>query len=397
MKSAFKLFGWTAALLGTYLAGTAVAALRYRPRRSQSTPQTRVTVLIPAHNEQGLISRCVESLRSQDYPEPLRTIAVIADNCTDRTAELARAAGADLVLERSDPDARGKGQALRWALDQLLGSPSSPDAVVIVDADSVVAPGCLAALVAEFEAGAEAVQGDYTLKSTGSAGSELRATAFILVNRVRQAGRAAMGQSALLVGNGMLFSSDLLRRQPWRAFTSTEDLEYTIDLQLAAIRIAFAGDALVTSETAPDAAAAAVQQGRWEGGRLYLARTRGAGILATSLSTRRPGLLVLLIELGMPPLGLLAGGVIAGGTVSLVANALGSESWTTTPWRIAGGTLPIYVLVGLRAGRAPKSSYRALAGAPKLILRKPLALWRAARFNPQSWVRTARADERQAP
>src|SRR6476646_7970997 len=103
-------------------------------------PRTRFAVMVPAHDEELLIRRTVGSLLALDYPPDMFTVHVIADNCTDSTAERARALGAT-VHERVDPDQRGKGYALRWLFGRLLPDPAGGDAFVIVDADSVVNRG----------------------------------------------------------------------------------------------------------------------------------------------------------------------------------------------------------------------------------------------------------------
>jgi len=233
--------GVVAAVVGSVFAGfglyqllLAVAAFRYRPPQATGSPTKRVTVLVPAHDEEALIGRCVESLNAQSYPRELYEVVVIADNCTDDTAEVARKAGA-AVLVRSEPEARGKGRALRWAIDRLLAREWPPDAVAVVDADSVAAPGFLETLIRPLEDGALAAQGESLLFDDGSAAAAFRAGAFLLVNRVRPAGRAVLGLPCNLQGNGMLFSTGVLRANPWEAYSATEDLEYSINLLLAGI------------------------------------------------------------------------------------------------------------------------------------------------------------------
>src|SRR5438445_9573008 len=135
------------AVAALYLVVVAAAAHR---RRRLTPPQRwprRVVVLVPAHDEESLIARCVSSLRAQDYPRHLVRVVVIADNCSDATASRAAAAGAE-VLVRDQPDRRGKGQALRWALDRLRERADPFDAVAMVDADSVADPGLLTGLLA---------------------------------------------------------------------------------------------------------------------------------------------------------------------------------------------------------------------------------------------------------
>src|SRR5256885_2297458 len=105
-----------------YLFTLALSALR-PPRFAASRSGHRLAVLIPAHNEELLVARCVRSLLTQTWPERQRRVIVIADNCSDSTARVAREAGAE-VWQRTDPDAPGKGRALRWAIDRLLAEPS---------------------------------------------------------------------------------------------------------------------------------------------------------------------------------------------------------------------------------------------------------------------------------
>src|SRR5262249_35179285 len=138
-------------VMATGEAGRAPAPGRWTP------PRTRFAVLVPAHDEELLIRRVVGSVQAIDYPPELYTLHVIADNCTDRTAELARGMGA-VVHERHDLEHRGKGYALRWLFGQLLADPASGDAFVIVDADSLVNRGFLRALDRRLRAGAVAIQ-----------------------------------------------------------------------------------------------------------------------------------------------------------------------------------------------------------------------------------------------
>ena len=388
----FVIAGGVAATFGIYLLTLSIAAFFYSGGRGDGgPPSTSVVVLVPAHDEAALIARCVRSLRAQTYPAELCDVVVVADNCTDATATIAAGAGA-CVWGRDEPDARGKGQALRWAIDRVLALEAAPEAVVVVDADSVADPDFLVELVAPFEAGAAAVQGESLLTGDGSASTALRVTAFLLFNRVRPAGRAVLHLPGFLAGNGMLLSRDLLATTPWGAFTSAEDLEYSLALRMAGVRIAFAGGARVFSPTAPNSPAARQQQLRWEGGKARLGRTWIPRLIAGAFRERRASLLVTAFELALPPLGFLAAGALAGTAAgaALVSTGLASP-WALTPWAAASASIPLLVLVGLRAGRAPASAYRAMVRAPLYILAKALALPRVLGFVGDTWVRTERA------
>ncbi|HEX2703017.1 MAG TPA: glycosyltransferase family 2 protein [Solirubrobacteraceae bacterium] len=392
VTTALLVSGSVVAGFSLYLLVLAGSAFFYSPSRATVEARARLVVLIPAHDEALTIAGSVGSLCAQSYPRALYEIVVVADNCSDETAEIAKTAGADAVLQRRTGGAVGKGRALRWAIDSVLAGDEPPDALVIVDADAAVERDALARLAEAFEGGAHAAQGDNVLVPDASASAALRATAFLLINRVRPAGRAALGLSAFLVGNGMLLSSQLLRSVPWEAFTSTEDLEYSLDLQTAGHKIAYVGGARVRTPTAPNSGAAAQQQLRWEGGRNYLMRTRGPRLLWHGLTTLRPGLIWAAFDLLTPPLGALAGIALTGLALSFAAVAAGiCATWTLAPWLLATIAIPCYVLVGLRAAGAPGSAYRALIRAPGLVLSKASNAGNVLRFRADSWVRTERA------
>jgi hypothetical protein len=391
---AFATAGVAAAGAALYLVVLAFASIGRRSAVA-APPQSRIAVLVPAHDEAALVSRCVTSLREQSYPPDLFDIVVIADNCTDDTAARAEAAGAT-VLVRTDPEARGKGPALRWAMDGLLERDPHLDALAVVDADSVADPGLLGALVARLEQGAPVVQAEYLGRNEdGSTRSELRAAAFMLFHRVRFGGRAALGLPCHLVGNGMLFSRQLLETHPWDAFTSAEDLEYSADLRLAGVRPVYAGDARLAAPVVGRGRGAHVQRLRWEGGRFHVVRTRAPRLLAEVIRRRRWSLLDAAMDLAVPPLGLLAAGTLLGAAFGAVLLAVGvAPWWAVTPWLVALAAVPTFVVVGLAAGRAPRSMWRALLAAPVLVaseLRTRLRLLRG--LGADTWERTARPGE----
>ena len=387
--------GVLAGLAGLYLLVLALAALGYRVPRVGGASTKRLAVLVPAHDEEELIERCVASLQSQDYPRDLFRIVVIADNCTDRTAELARRAGAE-VLIRCAPEARGKGQALRWAMDHVLARPDAPDAVVIVDADSVADRGLLAGLASHLDQGADVVQGEYlVLDELCSPGAQLRAAAFLLFHRVRFAGRSVLHLPCSLVGNGMLLSRRLVELHPWGAFTSAEDLEYSLALRLAGVRPVFAGSALVRAPVAMSARSAQVQRERWEGGRLHAQRTALPHLLREVVLRGRWELVDAVVDLLVPPLGLLTAGSLGGMGLALALWAGSVASfWLLVPWLVALAAIAAFVLVGLRAGDAPRWMYRRLLSAPLFLVRKVLGLAGVVRSRgAETWIRTERPSE----
>ncbi len=377
-----------------YLLTLALAsAFPRRPTTGEPTePSSHLVVLVPAHDEEHLIGRCVQSLLAQSYPRALYQVIVIADNCSDRTAFNAAAAGAEVIV-RERPDARGKGQALRWAMDLLLAVPNPPDAVVVVDADSIADHNLLAALEQELAAGNAVVQGDYTvIIEPASPRSAMIAAGFLLFHRVRFSGRARLGMAANLVGNGMLFGRSVLEAHPWDAFTGVEDLEYSMRLRLAGIRPRFAPTAMVSGPGPATRAGVDRQRLRWEGGRFNVVRTWLWRLVAAAIIRRDPRLLDAALDLATPPLGLLC--MATAGAALLAAAAVLTHlapAWALAPWALAMLAIPAYVVIGLRAAGAPAAVWRVVLGAPLFLAWKLLTYVRLLRgFDSARWDRSDR-------
>jgi hypothetical protein len=388
------LLGLEAALTASsgYLLGLLVAA-----RGSTRTPavppagdagrELRLVVLVPAHDEAGGIEATLESLAGCEYPLDARRVVVVADNCTDETAALSSHAGAE-VWERTDPVRRGKGHALAWALQRLFGEEDGFDAVAMVDADCLVSPNMLSAIDRRLRAGAGAVQVDYVAGNPGASHvSALRFAAFALTDTVRFLGKERLGLSCGLVGTGMAFTRELLRRAPWTATGLVEDSEYHMRLVLAGERAEFVAEASVSQAVPTSLRASSEQQARWERGRLELIRRWSPRLLAAGLAKHDVVRLHAGLECLLPPQSLIAIGNLASAVAGFL---LGSRRLLALSSLGLGAQLA-FVLGGLRLVRAPAHVYRALLFAPMLIASK-LALY--ARFlsgrGPDSWVRTER-------
>jgi cellulose synthase/poly-beta-1,6-N-acetylglucosamine synthase-like glycosyltransferase len=342
----------------------------------------RFAVLVPGHDEEGAIGDTLRALDALDYPPDRVDVVVIADNCSDATAAIARAAGA-IVLERTDPERRGKGHALNWALDRLRET-SDAEAIAFVDADCLPTPNLLRAADARLRGGAVAVQADYVVSNAeASATSALRYAAFALFNRVRPLGRERLGLSAGLVGTGMAFRRPVIERLRFDTASVTEDGELHLRLLEQGDRVAFVPEAAVLSPMPTAAADTTAQQTRWEGGRVEVLRTRRRGLLARG---NRP-LRAALFEEVVPPQALLAVLHLAGAAGALASGRRGLR-------RIAAAELAAqaaFVLGGLRVARAPGGVYRALAAAPALMAQKVALYARLARRGgPTEWERTTR-------
>jgi cellulose synthase/poly-beta-1,6-N-acetylglucosamine synthase-like glycosyltransferase len=260
--------------LAGWLPGKAEPA--WRPAR-QARPRTMVVV--PAHNESVLIGRCVRSLLQDRVSDA--DVLVVAHNCTDETAALAEAAGAQ-VLTLNDDRLGGKGSALRAGLTEAVAR--GYRALVVVDADSTVSPGFMA-VAQDALSHHQAFQARYVLAGgRAQTRARLGSLGFLGFNILRPRGRERLGLSAGIFGNGFGFRSEVLARVPYSTTSLVEDLEYHLRLVRAGVRVHFIEQATVISEPPPNHGnASSHQQARWEGGRLLAVRLwtlRLAGDLA---------------------------------------------------------------------------------------------------------------------
>jgi glycosyltransferase involved in cell wall biosynthesis len=364
----------------------AAAVTRSCPSPPGRDTARRFLVLVPAHDEELIIGETVEALMSLDYPADRYTTVVIADNCSDRTAEVARQAGAT-VFERTEPDNRGKGRALNWALARAP-SKLDYDSVVVVDADCIGSRNLLKIMGAGLDAGHDAVQADYLVGNPDrSWSSALRFAAFSLMNSVRTRGKTALGLSCGLLGTGMAFRRDVLDEQPWDAFSIVEDAEYHSKLVAAGRKVVFAPAARVSSDMPTSLAKSGDQQMRWEGGRGLIIKQFSRPLLAAGVRERNAAKINAGIEWIVPPQSLLVAGQTLLGLLAVLLRARCAA-------RISAFNLAaqlVFVLGGLLLVRAPLAVYRALLFAPLLIVQKLGVYSSLARGKtPQSFVRTPR-------
>ena len=367
--------------------------------------RARFLILIPAHNEELLLGGVLDQLRGSSYPVSHVTILVVADNCADRTAEVARLHGA-AVWERTDPDRRGKGQALNWAMRERLPSESVPcDAVVILDADSVVNPDFLWFMDEQLGLGHEVLQGYYGVQNplehwrTSLLSASLAAFHFL-----RPLGRDRLGLPCGLKGNGMCFSRRLVEQYGYPAFSVVEDAELALFYLRQGIRVKFVPGAHVLGQMPVSAGAAGTQRARWEGGRLALIRTQAWPLLLDGLRTGNAALLDGALDLFVPPFALLvAATALPALGVTAVWCLTRGVLWgvAPVPWVGALAGEIVYVVAALVLTRAPFLVYWRLTTAPLYVLWKVGVYARMAassrRGDAGAWVRTDRHEMKRKP
>jgi cellulose synthase/poly-beta-1,6-N-acetylglucosamine synthase-like glycosyltransferase len=241
----------------------------------------RFALLVPAHNEEGVIGLAVESMRRLDYPAELFEIFVITDHCSDGTARAAQAAGAK-VLDHSGPGLKaGKGRALKWATEKIL--PGGWDALCYFDADSLAHPAFLRQMNAHLAAGAEAVQGRQIAKNANVWLARILASGHIVSNRFAQLPRQALGLSATLHGKGMCFTAAIAAKFHWDETCLTEDLEMQMRLIRHGVRIEWAREAVVYDEEPETLTQYLCRTIRWTRGSLDTARRHLLGLFSRAL------------------------------------------------------------------------------------------------------------------
>ena len=368
------------------------------PRRAQrppavppaAPPRPRLTVLVPAHNEESGIALTLASIQQQLAPGD--DLLVIADNCSDHTAEIAFSMGAAVTL-RHDPRQRSKAAALVHGLRHLAATGMRPELLILVDADCWLDQHALDHLAARCVATAAPVQALYLMHAAPCAGPARRAAAFAwrVKNHLRALGRHRLGMPCQLSGSGMAFPAALLAPTLLDRSGLVEDLELGLALAAQGHAPAFCAQAVVHSLFPDRDSAAQTQRTRWEHGHLHLIRRDGARHLWRSLRRRDWPYAALAWDLCVPPLSLLLMlGSLANGAL-LLACALSGAAW---PWLLA--TLPFaLLLIALLAawhvhGRDLFSARQLLWRVPVAMLGKLPLYLRFLRHRQREWIASVR-------
>ena len=224
--------------------------------------------IIPAHNEEAVVGNLVESLKNQDYPKDLYDIYVIADNCTDNTAKIAREKGA-IVYERFDSEKKTKGYALQWFLQQKIQENAPYDAFFVFDADNIVDKGFIKAMNKKLCQGEDVVQGYRDIKNpTDSWVTAGYAIFYWTMHRFYHLARYNLGLSPLLNGTGFMVKFDVVKPNGWETETLTEDIEFSLRRIIKGKKLGWATDAIVYDEQPVGFKQSWSQRSRWTVGHM---------------------------------------------------------------------------------------------------------------------------------
>jgi cellulose synthase/poly-beta-1,6-N-acetylglucosamine synthase-like glycosyltransferase len=362
--AAAVIVGLPGAIAAVHLTVLSIASLFYRPPPAPGGPPWRLLFVIAARNEETLIGRAVTALVAPKRVDDL--VVVVADRCTDRTAELAARAGAE-VLERP-PDAQpGKSAAIHDGLDH--SRQRNWDALVTIDADSIVGTGFVEACERVLQTGAPVAQARSECLVEPGVVRQASVVAFALQGVTLPRGRDRLGVSVRLKGPGMLVRRDVMEKHPFPRSGSSEDTTYGVELALAGVIARHCDDARVRSGSPRRLRVAGGQRTRWEAGRLRLARRYVLPLLRARTTTSWEAAL----HLATPPLAVAVLMLTVGCVLAALAGA-----WPLV-WVLAvlTGLIALDVVIALVASQAGIRAWAALALAPGYVLWKGIVQVRA--------------------
>ena len=294
-----QALGWIIVIYWLYqLIISACALIQFKEKPLIKNKKHKFMMILPAHNESSVIGALIESLQSLDYPKELYDIYVIADNCTDNTAQIAKDLGA-IVYERFDEKKKTKGFAMQWFLNQKIKENADYDAFCVFDADNVVDKNFLNAMNKKLCQGEEIVQGYRDIKNPAdswiSAGYALF---YWMMNRFYHLARYNLGLSPLINGTGFMVDFNLIKPTGWDTITLTEDIEFSLKNIAKGRKLGWATDAIVYDEQPTEFKQSWSQRSRWTVGHLqcmkYYTKDLAEGIIEYRTLMNFDGFLYLM-------------------------------------------------------------------------------------------------------
>ena len=260
---------WLTTIFWIYQMAISLCSLiKFKDKPIKSTKLNKFMAIIPAHNEEQVVANLIESLKKQNYDKEKYDIYVIADNCTDRTAEIAKECGA-IVYERNDLTKKTKGYALDWFLKQKIEENADYDAFCVFDADNIVDENFLKEMNKKLLQGEEVVQGYRDIKNpTDNWITAGYALFYWTMHRFYHLARYNIGLSPLLNGTGFMVKFDVVKPNGWQTQTLTEDIEFSLQRIIAGKRLGWATDAKVYDEQPTSFKQSWSQRSRWTVGHI---------------------------------------------------------------------------------------------------------------------------------
>ena len=365
LRSINRIIGILFLLCYSYQLLYVPVALLHKKRAKAAASIRRYAVLISARNEEAVIGHLLDSIRRQDYPADSLAAFVVADNCTDGTARVAREAGA-VVYERTDRVHVGKGYALNYLLTQIRDAWGDDyfDGYFVFDADNLLAPDYVSRMNEVFGEDCQVVTSYRNSKNYGdnwiSAGYGLwflRDAAFLNEPRTR------LGLSAVVSGTGYVFSREImLRCGGWPFHSLSEDTEFTVDCLLKGVRIGYCGSAELFDEQPTRLGQSVRQRMRWVRGNMLVLLRRGGHLAKGTVGQGGLSCLDLLLSIA-PAIVLTVMGAVAGAAASILELISGGTILPLLADGLTAFAVP-YVLLFLAGAITTATQWRRIHAAP---------------------------------
>ena len=360
------------------------------PEPKEMQPLKYFAIAIAAHNEEIVIANTVKRLLDLEYPTQLFSVHIVADHCSDQTAELARNAGA-IVHERNDDPRNGKGAALSWLFRRILEDQKC-DAVVIFDADTRVDKKFLRIMNARLAMGDQIIQGRHVISNPEDGWfPALTWTMFMIDNRFQNLGRVNLGWSAKNMGDSICISAEALRRVGWGDGLA-DDYQLRQKFLLNGIKIAYEPSAIGLGEAPLTWKQAQAQRARWIRGAYDADQQYASKLLAAAIKTWDAALLDGALQAYLPSYSILTALIVVVLLLHFIAYQFGIwvPTFLVTAWVFLFGTIFLYPFIGLALEKAPFKAYLVILTGPIFIVWR-IWLSLVTRFGKTNivWVRTA--------
>ena len=334
-------------------------------------PEKSFAIVVAAHNEETVIGPLLENLQLLDYPKKLFDVFVVADNCTDKTALIARNAGA-IVHRRFNTEKRGKGYALEWMFHRLFKMERQYDAIAIFDADNLVKENFLFEMNSKLCQGHKIIQCYLDSKNPFDTWvTNTFSIAFWVTNRLLQLARYNTGRlSNLLAGTGMCISTDVLKEFGWGATSLTEDLEFSMKALSHGIKTTWAHDAVVYDEKPLTFMQSWYQRKRWAQGQVDVAGRYFFPLIIKGIRERKMMYIDAAIHLFQPAFVMIATFFMLTNFVSVLQSQYTNIFTLVMPWtgwQILSAIQYLYPVAALALDRLPWRAYVGLILYPIFI------------------------------
>ena len=360
------------------------------PATKEDEKYNRFAILVPAHNEEMLISRLCQSLLEIQYQQEFYEIFIIADNCTDKTAELSASYAANVMVRKS-ADNFGKGFALDFAIRHI--PIETFDAILIIDADNIVDSLILAELNKSINQGEQAIQCCNGVGNrSDSSFTELLYVSRLIGNHLYHHAKYKLGLSSYLMGNGICFTRTLLKNRGWTAFTAGEDWEYYAQLASDGIKIGFAIGAKIFHQESRSLNQATSQRLRWASGKFHVLRKYGLRLLWKGVREKNMHIIDASLPLIFPNYSLqLNMTIFAIGATLIIPETSFKGFFIAILLVLLGCQLSLFIVGSYLAGKYCKI-FKAIMFAPVFLVWKAIIdiFSITGIYKPKKWIRTKR-------